>query len=56
MTYSIEQLSEMTGPFNVLSVNQDSKPNEQELNIVTEWYLKRWISYREYLRLTNLIF
>jgi len=29
---------------------------ELELNIVTEWYLKHWISYREYLRLTNLIF
>lgn len=29
---------------------------EEELQLVREWYLKRWISYREYLRLTNLIF
>lgn len=25
----------------------------QDLNIVTEWHLKNWISYKEYLRLTK---
>lgn len=27
-----------------------------EIEIIKSWYLKRWISLREYLRLTDLIF
>ncbi len=30
--------------------------NEQELNLFSQWYQKRWISYKEYLRLTKLPF
>lgn len=28
----------------------------QDYNIVKNWYLKSWISYGEFLRLTDLIF
>lgn len=37
----------------------DLSPREksiQEAEIIQNWYLKRYISYREYLRLTNLAF
>lgn len=29
---------------------------QEELKLVQEWYLKRWISYRLYLKLTQLPF
>ena len=29
---------------------------EEELEIIKNWYLRRWISYKEFLRLTKLPF
>lgn len=37
--------------------NMDSREKSiAEFEIIKNWYLKRWISLREYLRLTDLIF